>query len=107
MIVPNLQKSLDWYLKLTDMRQLALPGSTKILQVGKGPQFIAMSEGNGPEAFKPHVGFGVQGFNADQVMTRLSEHGITARKGERNEILLDSPDGIEIGLQDVSYCACT
>jgi catechol 2,3-dioxygenase-like lactoylglutathione lyase family enzyme len=106
MIVPNLQKSLDWYLKLTDMRLLALPGSTKILQVGKGPQFIAMSEGNGPEAFKPHVGFGVQGFNADQVMARLAEHGVTARKNDRNEILLDSPDGIEIGLQDVSYCAC-
>jgi len=103
MIVPNLQKSLDWYLKLTDMRPLAPAGPTRILRVGKGPQFIAMSEGNGPEAFKPHVGFGVQGFNADQVMTRLSEHGITARKGERNEILLDSPDGIEIGLQDVSF----
>jgi hypothetical protein len=65
-----------------------------------------MSEGNGPEAFKPHVGFGVQGFNADQVMARLAEHGVTARKNDRNEILLDSPDGIEIGLQDVSYCAC-
>ena len=107
MVVPNLQKSLDWYLKLTDMQPLAPAGPRRILRVGKGPQFIAMSEGNGPEAFKPHVGFGVQGFNADQVMTRLSEHGITARKGERNEILLDSPDGIEIGLQDVSYCACT
>ena len=106
MVVPNLQKSLDWYLKLTDMRPLAPAGPTRILRVGKGPQFIAMSEGNGPEAFKPHVGFGVQGFNADQVMRRLSEHGITARRSERNEILLDSPDGIEIGLQDVSYCAC-
>ena len=107
MIVPNLQKSLDWYLKLTDMRPLNLPGPAKILRVGKGPQFIAMSEGNGPDAFKPHVGFGVQGFNADQVMARLGEHGLTARKNEPNgatEILVDSPDGIEIGLQDMSYC---
>jgi catechol 2,3-dioxygenase-like lactoylglutathione lyase family enzyme len=107
MIVPNLQKSLDWYLKLTDMRPLAVPGPTKILRIGNGPQFIAMSEGNGPEAFKPHVGFGVQGFNPDQVMARLAEHGVTARKNERDGvigILLDSPDGIEIGLQDVSDC---
>ena len=37
----------------------------------------------------------------------LAEHGITGRKSDRGEILLDSPDGIEIGLQDVSYCACT
>ncbi len=107
MIVPNLQKSLDWYLKLTDMKPLALPGPSKILRVGPGPQFITMTEGNGPEAFKPHVGFGVQGFNADQIMARLAEHGITGRRSMREgtvEILLDSPDGIEIQLQDVSYC---
>jgi catechol 2,3-dioxygenase-like lactoylglutathione lyase family enzyme len=107
MIVPNLQKSLGWYLKLTDMRPLALPGPVKILRVGRGPQFIAMSEGNGPEAFKPHVGFGVQGFNADQIMARLAEHGVNGRRTDRDgvaEILLDSPDGLEIQLQDVSYC---
>ena len=103
MIVPNLQKSLDWYLKLTDMRVVASPGPTRILRVGKGPQFITMSEGSGPDVFKPHVGFGVQGFRADQVMARLAEHGITGRKSDRGEILLDSPDGIEIGLQDVGY----
>ena len=107
MIVPNLQRALDWHLKLTDMRPLALPGSAKILRVGSGPQFIAMSEGNGPDAFKPHVGFGVQGFNADQIMARLADHGITGRRTTRDgtaEILLDSPDGLEIQLQDVSYC---
>jgi catechol 2,3-dioxygenase-like lactoylglutathione lyase family enzyme len=107
MIVPDVQKSLEWYLKLTDMKVLALPGPAKILRVGPGPQFIVMSEGNGPEAFKPHVGFGVPGFNADQIMTRLGEHGISGRRSVRDgtvEILLDSPDGIEIQLQDVSYC---
>ena len=107
MIVPNLQRSLEWYLKLTDMRPLALPGPAKILRVGRGPQFVSMSEGDGPEAFKPHVGFGVQGFDVDQIMARLAEHGVTARKDLRDGtagILLDSPDGIEIQLQDVSYC---
>lgn len=104
MIVPSLQRSLDWYLKLTDMRPLALPGPTKILRVGKGPQFIAMSEGNGPEAFKPLVGFGVQGFDAEQALARLAEHGVNARKNDAGGILLDSPDGIEIELQDVNYC---
>jgi catechol 2,3-dioxygenase-like lactoylglutathione lyase family enzyme len=107
MVVPNLQRALAWHLKLTDLRPLPGDGPTKILRVGPGPQFVAMSEGNGPEAFTPHVGFGVQGFNADQIMARLSEHGITGRRSVRDgtpEILLDSPDGIEIQLQDVSYC---
>ena len=70
-------------------------------------EYSITNTGNGPEAFKPHVGFGVQGFNGDQVMARLTEHGVNARKNERDgvtEILVDSPDGIEIGLQDVSWC---
>jgi hypothetical protein len=63
-----------------------VPGPTKILRVGNGPQFIATSEGDGPEAFKPHVGFGVQGFNGDQVMARLTEHGVNALKHERDGV---------------------
>jgi catechol 2,3-dioxygenase-like lactoylglutathione lyase family enzyme len=107
MIVPNVQRALAWHLKLTDMRLVSDQGATKILRVGSGPQFVALIEGNGPEAFRPHVGFGVQGFNADQLMVRLGEHGVAARSTLRDgtpEILLDSPDGIEIQLQDVSYC---
>ena len=107
MIVPNAQRALAWHLKLTDMRLVMDRGPTKILRVGSGPQFVALIEGNGPEAFHPHVGFGVQGLSADQIIARLGEHGIAAQKTLRDgtpEILFDSPDGIEIQLQDVSYC---
>ena len=107
MIVPNVQRALAWHLKLTDMRVIIDRAATKILRVGSGPQFVALIEGNGPEAFRPHVGFGVQGFNADQLMMRLGEHGVAARRTVRDgtpEILLESPDGIEIQLHDVSYC---
>jgi len=38
----------------------------------------------------------------------LAEHGVSARartrEGATAEILVDAPDGIEIQLQDVSYC---
>ena len=41
-------------------------------------------------------------------MKRLAEHGVNARmrlrEGATEEILIDAPDGIEIQLQDVSYC---
>jgi hypothetical protein len=41
-------------------------------------------------------------------MKRLAAHGAIAktriRQGETVEILVDAPDGIEIQLQDVSYC---
>lgn len=121
LMVPNVKRTLDWYLKLTDMQRQTFqepaggprtPGyealPIPILRVGAGPQFIALVEGSGPEAFRPHVGFGVEGFAPDQTMQRLAEHGVIARRilreGATAEILVDAPDGVEIQLQDVSYC---
>jgi len=119
LIVPNVQRTMDWYLKLTDMRRLtgqepSRGGSQgdgppiQVLRVGSGPQFVALVEGNGPERFRPHVGFGVQGFAPDDILKRLADHGVTARRrlreGTTVEILVDAPDGIEVQLQDVSYC---
>src|SRR2546427_2318313 len=121
LVVPNVQRTLEWYLRLTDMRRQTYqepaegprtPGyegpPIPILRVGSGPQFIALVEGSGPAAFQPHVGFGVQGFAPDQIKARLAEHGVSARtrlrEGATTEILVDAPDGVEIQLQDVSYC---
>ena len=109
LIVPNVQRTLGWYLKLTDMRRQAdQEPAMPILRVGSGPQFIALVEGTGPERFRPHVGFGVEKFVPDEVVKRLAEHGVTARRRVREggaaEILVDAPDGVEVQLQDVSYC---
>jgi catechol 2,3-dioxygenase-like lactoylglutathione lyase family enzyme len=109
LIVPNLQRTLAWYLKLTDMQRWTYQGQGElILRVGRGPQFVALVEGSGPAAFRPHVGFGVQGFGSDQIMQRLADHKVSGRTRTREggtlEILVDAPNGIEIQLQDVSYC---
>ena len=109
LMVPNVQRSLEWYLRLTDMqRQRYQEPEGPVLRVGSGPQFVALVEGKGSAAFRPHVGFGVQGFAPDQIMKTLAEHGVNARtrmrEGATAEILVDAPDGVEIQLQDVSYC---
>ena len=119
--VPDVRRTLDWYLKLTDMHLQTYqepeggprtPGYVgppiPILRVGSGPQFIALIEGSGPEAFRPHVGFGVEGFDPDQIIKSLAAHRVRWRIREREsatvEVLLDGPDGVDIQLQDVSYC---
>ena len=121
LVVPNVRRTLEWYLRLTDIqrqtdqepaggpRTLGYEGPPiPILRVGSGPQFITLVEGRGPAAFRPHVGFGVQGFAPDQIMARLAEHGVSARtrlrEGATAEILVEAPDGVEVQLQDVSYC---
>ena len=82
-------------------------GTVLILRVGSGPQFVALVEGQGPAALRPHVGFGVEGFAPDRVVEQLAEHGAKARtvlrEGAPAGILADAPDGIEIQLQDVNY----
>ena len=122
--VTDLQRSLEWYQRLTDMqivshqepeggpRTVGYEGPPiPVLRVGSGPQHLALIEGTGPEAFRPHVGFGVEGFDPDQVMARLAEHGVTARvrmrEGATPEILVDAPDGVGLQLQDASYCGGT
>src|SRR6266704_1153995 len=69
LIVPNLRRTLEWYLKLTDMKLQTYkgPDGEAILRVGSGPQFAALVEGSGPAAYRPHVGFGVQAFDPDQI----------------------------------------
>jgi len=119
--VPVVQRTLDWYLKLTDMRlqtyqepeggprtQGYVGPPIPILRVGAGPQFVALIQGSGPAAFRPYVGFGVQGFDSDEIIKRLAAHRVRSRIRLREdktiEILVDGPDGIDIQLQDISYC---
>ncbi len=119
--VSDLPSALEWYQRLTDMpvvahqepeagpRTAGYEGPPiPVLRVGSGPQHVALIEGDGPEAFRPHVGLGVAGFDPDAVMARLGEHGVTARmrlrEGVTQEVLVDAPDGVLVQLQDVSYC---
>ena len=115
--VRNLQRTIAWYQKLTDMKLVTYQeleggprtagyegGPVAILQFGAGPQHLALTEG----IVRPHFGFGIKGFDVSQIMKRLAEHGVPARvrmrEGVTPEVLLEDPEGLELQLQDVSYC---
>ena len=119
--VSDLSSALAWYQRLTDMPvvtwQEPMGGQRTegyqgrpipVLRVGSGPQHLALVEGDGPDAFRLHVGLGVEGFDPDAAIERLAEHGVTARlrlrEGVTKEVLVDAPDGVRLQLQDVSYC---
>jgi catechol 2,3-dioxygenase-like lactoylglutathione lyase family enzyme len=101
LMVPNIKRSVEWYQRLTGMPVVQDSLGTR-LRVGAGPQFVGLIEGTGPAAYRPHVGFGVEGFDADRVMKSLSDLGVNARKGTTTEVLVEAPDGVEIQLQDVN-----
>ena len=106
LMVPNLKRSAEWYQRLTGMPVLpqgAQDSRSVRLRVGTGPEFVELIGGTGPAAYHPHVGFGVDGFDADRVMKSLSDLGVNARKsmrGETAEVTVEAPDGVEIHLQD-------
>ena len=118
--VSDLSRALAWYQRLTAMpvvawqepqggpRTVGYEGRPiPVLRVGAGPQHVALVEGGGPEAFRLHVGLGVEAFDPDVIMERLAEHGVTAhlrlREGVTKEVLVDAPDGVRLQLQDVTY----
>ena len=120
--VSDVGKSLDFYQGLFGMPIQARQGDSLVfLRIGNGPQYLALKQA--PAGVRPSIssyGMGVEGFNADQVMKALADHGVTAadaaattdapmkarrvNRGGTTEICVGDPSGVIFQLQDVSYC---
>jgi catechol 2,3-dioxygenase-like lactoylglutathione lyase family enzyme len=115
--VSDTRRAVEFYQGLFGMPVQARSGTTTLLRVGAGPQFllIAPVEGNASPRIT-HYGLGVEGFDVDRVVATLARHGVTkaetaapmkvavtSRDG-RSDLLFGDPDGIVCQLQDVSYC---
>jgi len=119
--VSDPKRSVEFYQGLFGMPVQTRSGTTTILRVGPGPQFISI----GPVASNvapsiTHYCLGVEGFNLDRVLAALAAHGVTkadaagpmkarvtVSDGGRSDLLFGDPDGIVCQLQDVSYCGGT
>jgi catechol 2,3-dioxygenase-like lactoylglutathione lyase family enzyme len=101
-------------------------GSTVILRIGSGPQFMALSPaGSNMPSIVSNVGMSIDNFNADQVISILAQHGVTkadpadpglsggpmkiraSKRGDANELFLGDPDGMIVQLQDTKFCGGT
>ena len=129
LLVSDVKRSLDFYQGLFGMPIQARQGSTTLLRIGPGPQFMAIAPaGSNPPSIKPLVGLTVENFNADRLAGVLAQHGITkaaaddsgvgamkmrlTRRGPENggagqgtpELFFGDPDGLVIQLTDTKYC---
>lgn len=126
--VSDVARSLAFYQKLFGMQVQARQGETVCLQIGEGPEFMALTPvppGGAPTLH--HLGLGVPGFEASAVTARLAAHGLPqAKTGESlsalhtfarsrdaahggapegtSELYLLDPDGLIVQLQDPLYC---
>jgi catechol 2,3-dioxygenase-like lactoylglutathione lyase family enzyme len=123
--VADPKRSVDFYQGLFGLPIHARYGTTTLMTVGRGPQFISIAAAAGGAAPSfSHFCLGVDDFRVDRVMAALAEHGVTradaagAMKvhvdlrrpdngGAREatpDLLFGDPDGIVVQLQDASYC---
>jgi catechol 2,3-dioxygenase-like lactoylglutathione lyase family enzyme len=128
--VSDMKRSIEFYQGLFGMPIQARQGSTVILRIGNGPQFIALSPagGNAP-SIVPRLGVTVENFNPDRIVSILEQHGVTkagpddpgltggamkvkvTRRGPENggaregtpELFFGDPDNIILQVQDTSY----
>ena len=129
--VSDVKRSLDFYQGLFGMPIQARQGSTVLLRIGNGPQFLALGPArSNPPSIESHFGVTVENFNADRIIGVLAQHGITkaeaadpgmsggplkvrvsirglgnggAKEGTP-ELYLGDPDGLVVQLQDTKYC---
>jgi catechol 2,3-dioxygenase-like lactoylglutathione lyase family enzyme len=121
--VSDVSKSVDFYQGLFGMPIQQRQGSTVILRIGSGPQYMALSPaGSNMPSIVSGLGLGVDNFNADQIVSTLATHGISkadaadqglsggamkvrvTKRGDANELFMGDPDGFVVQLQDTKYC---
>jgi catechol 2,3-dioxygenase-like lactoylglutathione lyase family enzyme len=122
--VSDRKRSVQFYQGLFGLPVQHRQGNSIGLRIGPGPQYISLSQG-GPNA-KPgvaHFCMTVENFSVEGITKALGDHGVTKgdsgamktwvrmRGPEANgaaegtpELYFGDPNGINIQLQDVSYC---
>lgn len=116
--------SLAWYQGLFGMPIAARQAGTIVLQVGDGPQFIAIGGSSSDNPRIDHYCLAVDNFDHERVVQILAENGVAAegRSGPMQsrvrmrgadfggapsgtpELYFGDPDGIVVQLQDSNYC---
>ncbi len=129
--VTDIGRSLEFYQGLFGMPISARQASTPVLQVGEGPQFMALAGGSANVTPGiSHLCLSTPEFDDDRVVSILGEHGITPVEpgdqglsgglmkvrirmrgaefggdpGGTPELYVGDPDGVVVQLQDTSYC---
>ena len=123
--VADAKRSVDFYQGLFGMPVRGRQGSMTLLQMGAGPQFLAIAPApSGAAPSITHYCLGVDGFSLDRALAALAAHGVqkadaigpmkalvesrgpdmNGAKGGTAELSFGDPDGIVCQLQDAGYC---
>ncbi|MDR1988676.1 MAG: VOC family protein [Acidobacteriaceae bacterium] len=128
--VADVKRSVDFYQGLFGMPIQARQGTTIVLRIGNGPQFLAIGPAGANVAPSiTHYCVTIEDFNVDRVLSVLAAHGVTKAEatgggmsggpmkvrvrmrgpesggapGGTPELYVGDPDGVVVQLQDPKY----
>ncbi len=116
--------SLEWYQGLFGLPVAARQGDTVVLQIGDGPQFMAIGGSPSDNPRITHYCLAVDDFDSERLLGILADHGVAntgsnaamesrvRMRGPESggasegtpELYFGDPDGIVVQLQDNNYC---
>lgn len=102
--VQNVQKSVEFYQRLFGMPLLTPQDAGINLNAGSG--FLGIYPAQGRTTGINHACFGLDKFDADAVLRKLTDAGVNASirlRGDTKELYFTDPDNVRVQLQDVSY----
>ena len=119
--VSDVARSLYFYQSLFGMPIQVRRGTTMVLRIGEGPQFLALSRAGAGEPRIDHWGMSVEGFDPERVVSDLGSLGVgeatsgaglsvepglvrVVRRGDTPEVFMGDGNGLVIQLQDPRYC---
>ncbi len=103
--VPDVQKSVRFYQDLLGMPVLTEQSPGVNLNAGAG--FLGIyPAGQAGSGSIHHFCLGMEDFDADATLQRLTERGVTGNirmRGDTKELYFTDPDNVRVQLQDVKY----
>jgi catechol 2,3-dioxygenase-like lactoylglutathione lyase family enzyme len=106
--VADVQKSKQFYQDLFGLPVLTNQDPGVNLNTGSG--FLGIYPAESATGSINHFCLGLDNFDADAVLKRVTDRGIRARirqRGDTKELYLTDPDGISVQLQDTRYIGGT
>ena len=104
LLVSDIERSIEFYQRVFEMPVMSRLGPTVNLTAGSS--CLGLQPANNQEPRIGHYCLGIEGFDHEQILTRLGDHGVrgTVVDEETPLLFFTDPDGITVQLQDQHYC---
>ena len=103
--VSDIDQSVEFYQRVFEMPVMSRLGPD--VNLAAGPSCLGLHQVDNQDPHIGHYCLGIEGFDPEQTLKRLADHGVRGRVNDEETPILvfTDPDGIIVQLQDENYCS--